>query len=490
MAMNPISGQVSKSTTAYDFVTQASQTRDRTELKAGDDGEVQVKAFNADRPGINQRRNGWVKVISFGVFNAATLGAVGVVGKLCANSSAMGSQKGGWLQKAIKDYGQTYLNSTEIHRGDGIGIKLLKGLGKVWSNVMPGAWLGQMGVLGQNLSHNRAVNQAFGNTVQREFGANLNYNSVKDLNANTAYETKKLMYRQLNAELQTAKSNGDGDYRNSAVRLATYSGRDSLKAAFAAHGMEEHSPENTLFLAWSSATLDRLDPASPHHDSKYQLSKKELLTLKNDFVSSGGQYSLNLAGGERRTVDYGLSTALGDYEQRLRQAQAMVRADPGSQVAKDNLTQIENERFSPEDSQQLLPTLKDADSKIALLSDGNAITRFKNKVHNDAERLGMTPKKLEQAVDGAKTTYHSLLDDQTKIQAQLKKVQQRQKLAQMNLDEKPNDQWLQRGLEMAKDQVKELEDDLNEVQKLIPMAFQEQLKAENDLKMHYQSMVQ
>lgn len=488
MAMNPISGHVSKPS-AYDFVTQASQTRDRTELKTGDDGAVQVKAFNADQPGINQRHNGWAKAVSFSIFNFLTVGVVGMVGKLCANSSAMGSQKGGWLQEAIKDYGQTYLNATRIDRGDGAGLKLLKGAAKAWSNVMPGAWLGQMGVLGQNISHNRTVNQAFGNVVQREFGANLNYNSVKDLNANTVHETKKLMYQHLNAEIHSAPPASVGDYRGSAIRLATHSGSASLKAAFSAHCLKEFSPENSTFLAWSSATLDKLDPNSPHHDPNYGLSKKELLTLKNDFVHVGGQFELNLAHADRPRIENALTTALGDYEQRLGQAQAMVRTQPNSQEAKDHLAQVENERFDPANSLQVLPALQIADSKIISLVE-EPFTRFKTEVASNTQQLGMMPEKLEQAVDDAKMTYHSLFGDQTKLQTQIKQAQQQQKLAQMNLDEKPSDQWLQRDLEMAKDRVKELEDDLKEVQKLIPLAAREVSKAENDLKMHYQSIVQ
>jgi hypothetical protein len=489
--MNPISGKVPNLTT-LDFVNKASTTRDRTQLQPSQGhGGLDVKAFHADVPDIANRSGGkvggWARVIGFGVANFLTLGAVGMVGKICANSSVMGSQKSGFF----KDWGQTYLNSTRINQGDSKFTKFLKGAGKFYSNIMPGAWLGQPVVLGQNIHHNRAVNQEFGNTVQREFGANLNYNSVKDLNAQTAFETKRLMYGQLNAEMQSASGQGrDGDYRDTALRKAVYSGSPSLRAAFANHAQDvEYSPENSHFLSWSSATLDKLDPASPNHDRKYQLSKKELLTAKNDFVRSGSQYELNLSYHGRGPIYNGLNQVLGDYEQRLNQAKTAVRMNPNDQTAKDNLARIENEKLNPQESQQALPALKQADHEIYQMNVNDAFKRFKDGVASKAQQLGVMPDKLEQKVVDSNVTYRSLQDDERKLQQDLAKAQKEQKLAQMNLDEKPNDKWLKRELGIAKDNVTEIQDELNEVQKLIVAADREHIRAQAELKGHYRNMV-
>ncbi|NJN47766.1 MAG: serine protease [Candidatus Competibacteraceae bacterium] len=429
MAMNPITGNVSRPA-AFDFVKQAETTRDRTQLKPSEEhGGLEVKAFHADVPDIANRSGGkvggWARVIGFGVANFVTLGAVGMVGKLCANSSLMGSQKSGFF----KDWGQTYLNSTRINQGDSGFAKTMKRLGQGWSNLMPGAWLGQPVVLGQNVAYNRAVNQELGNTVQREFGANLNYNSVKDLDYKTAFQTKKLMYQQLNAELQSAPGSPPaGDYRSSAVRLATYSGTPSLRAAFANHCENvEVSPENAPFLAWSGATLDKLDPQSPNYDEHYQLSKQELLTVKNDFVRNGGEYELNLSYHGRGPIYNRLNTVLGNYEQRLNQAKAAVRMNPNDQTAKDNLARIENEKFSAQDSQLALPALKQADHEIYNMIRSDQFTRFKNGVASKAQQLGVMPDKLEQKVVDSNLTYHSLQGDERKLQQDLAKAQKRTK---------------------------------------------------------------
>ncbi|MEZ5581676.1 MAG: hypothetical protein R3F37_01830 [Candidatus Competibacteraceae bacterium] len=430
---------------------------------------------------------GWARVIGFGVANFLTLGAVGMVGKICANSSVMGSQKSGFF----KDWGQTYLNSTRINHDDSGFAKTMKVLGKGWSNIMPGGWIGHAVVLGQNVAQNRAVNQEFGNTVQREFGANLNYNSVKDLNYQTAFQTKKLMYQHLNAELQSASGSPPvGDYRSSAVRMATYSGSPSLKAAFERHSANvEVSPENAPFLAWSGATLDKLDPQSPNHDDRYQLSKKELLTVKNDFVRNGGKYELNLSFHGRGPIYNRLNTVLGDYEQRLNQAKAAVKNNPDDQTAQDNLARIENEKFSAQDSQLALPALKQADHEIYHLIRSDPFTRFKNGVASKAKQLGVTPENLENKAVETQSTAWSLRDDKTKLQEDLNKAQKQQKLAQMNLDEKPNDKWLQRELDIAKDNVTEIQDELNEVQKLIVAADREHARAEAELNAHYRNLL-
>ena len=59
-----------------------------------------------------------------------------------------------------------------------------------------------LGRLLQNSAHNRSLNQTLGNSIQRDFGAQVNYNSVKDLNQRTTANARKVLYRELNAEAQ------------------------------------------------------------------------------------------------------------------------------------------------------------------------------------------------------------------------------------------------------------------------------------------------
>ncbi len=395
MAIEPISGKISKPS-AYNFVHEAEKTRDKTELKAGDDGAVEIKAFNADRPGINERRTGWLgvktKLAAFSFFNAVTAGAVGIVGKLCANSSFMGSQKGGRLQEMVKDYGQTYLNATEINPNDSKGVKFLKGAGKFWSNAMPGAWLGQLGVLGQNYSHNKAVNQEFGNAVQREFGANLNFNSIKDFNSQRAHEAKKTVYQHVHAELNNTVESSQGDYKHGLGRLVTSTGSASLKSAFMKHAENKHTEENVHFLQWSGTTLAKIDPNSPDYDSDHKLSKQELLTLKHDFVDKqDNKRAISIDDNTRKQLLENLDQALGDYEERLNAAQQVVKNNPDSTSAKEQLQQIEQEHLTPKDQklQNLVPQLQAADASVLSLVEKEIAEPFKKEIDATAKKLNL-----------------------------------------------------------------------------------------------------
>ncbi|NJN48095.1 MAG: hypothetical protein HC808_18265 [Candidatus Competibacteraceae bacterium] len=504
ISRNPISGHA-PAPSAFNYVDKATSAEHRVVSTKTDDGATKLQQFSQDKVGINQRRNGHWKVGAFHVFNFLTAGIVGYTGKLCANSSRMGSQKSGWFTNVVKDYGQTYLNATQDSG------KVINTLTKGWSEGLGSVatvGMGPLGRLVQNSSHNKAVNQAFGNAMQREFGAQRNYNSIKDLNQHSVQQAEKDVYRKLNAEASTVKGFAEqdllntGDYTTNAVRMVTYTGSDSMKAAFSKFAANEHSAENALFCQWSSPTLDKLDPQSPNHDPDYTLSKKELLTVQQDFVESAGKYELNLSsgvkGGKRQrdgsTSDGlapALTRALGDYQNRLNNAQQQVKLNPNSPEARKNLQAIENERLSLDDSQAMLPHLQNADKDISSVVN-DTFARFSTHVNEKVNQLGVAPQ-LEKQVEAERTEMQSLSTDIEKdiqnTKSSLAQAEKDQKLAQMHLDEKPNDWYLKRTRDEAADKVTELKDQLQMEQDLLRMA-KGRPPLEVKLQAEYQSILQ
>ncbi|MEZ5582384.1 MAG: hypothetical protein R3F37_06110 [Candidatus Competibacteraceae bacterium] len=410
ISRNPISGHT-PAPSAFDYVDTATSTNERVTQQG-----AELKSFSTDKVGINQRHNGHWKVGSFHVANFFSLGIIGYVGKLCANSSRMGSQKSGWFTDMVKDYGQTYLNATQDSG------KVINTLTKGWSEGLGSVatlGMGPLGRLIQNSSHNKAVNQAFGNAMQREFGAQRNYNVVRDLNQNTVQQAEKELYRNLNAEVSFEKpETGQGsDYTTGTGRMVAYTGSDSLKAAFLKYATQFGSAENALFYQWSSPTLDKLDPTSSNHDPDYTLSKKELLALQQNFVIPEAKYGSNLKAATIGGLGPELTRSPGNYQQRLENAQQQVKLNPNSAQAQQNLQDIENERLSIDASQALLPHLKNADHDISSTIE-DVFMRFSTHINEKANELGVAPQ-LEQQVMSTnselQTEYQSTLQNNPNV---------------------------------------------------------------------------
>jgi len=334
MAISPsdaVSGSLKSSDLfkVFDKGSEAGHVKDKVSISTNN-GEVEIDCKMSKSPSKFGRHNGIIKNVSFHIFNFATLGLVGFAGRLCSESSAMGTTKNdqNWLQSAIQDYGQTYRNATEQENDTFCGVSL-GGLTKRWSNMIADVTLVNLCLTGTLRTPKTHI--ALNQIIKHDMGVSPSFFQNLEVDRGHVAGMEKEFYQGVAQEMGLTAENGQ-TFKNPKFSTLIASGSDSLQQAYLNHCEKEFSPENAEFAHWSFDVFPDslgITDSTDFNTLETSVSKQSLYNVAKDYIGPGSSQinvSFRTRGAANEELTPIFETAM-QLEREIGQESSSIRMD-------------------------------------------------------------------------------------------------------------------------------------------------------------------